>query len=164
MNLADVFTVLFVILGLMAVFAAYWLMTAGLFPRATERCAEQLGAGLAKTTLVGLVALVPLVVAGSLITKNMASAPGKLLGIAVVLAAILTALAGAAGLALRIGQGLRSEGDEGAPWRKVFRGGVVLALTLGTVVLLPVVLCAGFGAVVLTRRQRTAAVPVMASE
>ncbi|MCX6951932.1 MAG: hypothetical protein NTV51_07175 [Verrucomicrobia bacterium] len=165
MNLADVFTFLFVILGLMAVFAAYWLMTAGLFPRSTERCAEQFGAGLVKTTLVGALTLIPLVVAGTMITKTMASAPGKFAGIFLVIAAIFIALAGAAGLALRIGQGLRSAGDEQAPWRKVFRGGVVLALTLGTLVLLPVVLCAGFGAFVLTRTgSRAAAVSLAAHE
>ena len=154
MNLADVFTVTFVILGLMTVFAAYWLMTAGLFPRWTERCAERIGAVPVRATVVGLVCLVPLVAAGIFISKTLASAPGKFAGIILVIAAILTALAGAAGIALRIGQGLSSANDEREPWRRVLRGGVVLALTLGTIVLLPVVLGAGFGAMVLAGLKR----------
>lgn len=151
MNLADVFTFLFVILGLMAVFAAYWLMMAGLFPRSTERCADQVGAEPVKTTVVGLVSLVPLIAVGVSVTRLSAGAPGKLGGVLLVIAVIFVALAGAAGLALRIGQGLRSAADEQTPWRRTLRGGIVLALTLGTIVLLPVVLGAGFGAFVLTR-------------
>ena len=43
MNLADVFTVVLVILGLLAVFVAVWLVTAGLFPALAERCADRFG-------------------------------------------------------------------------------------------------------------------------
>lgn len=158
MNLADVFTVTFVILGLMAIFVAYWLVVAGLFPACTERWAERFGAAPVKAGVVGLVSLVPLVTIGIIFTKAMASPLGKMVGVIFVVALILAALAGAAGIALRVGQGLRSAKDEGEPWRRVLRGGVVLALTLGTIVLLPVILGAGFGALILAKTKRNGAV------
>ena len=43
MNLADVFTFLFVILGFVIVFVSYWLMAAGLFPEFVERSAAHFG-------------------------------------------------------------------------------------------------------------------------
>lgn len=154
MNLADVFTVLSLILGLMAVFTAFWLLTAGLFPRWTERWAARIGESPVKCIVVGLVVFIPLLVMGFNLSKLLPGPLGKLLGVIVVLSTVLLALAGASGLALRIGQGLRSENDEREPWRRVFRGGVVLALTLATIVMLPLVLGAGFGALLLGRSGR----------
>lgn len=149
MNLADVFTVLFVVLGLMVVFVAYWLLAAGLFPLVVGRCAERVGASLGKTVLVGTAGLVPLITAGILIARAASNPLGKIFGVLVVIGGILLALFGAAGIATKIGQGLAAANDEREPWRRVLRGGVVLALALGTVVLLPVMLLAGFGALVL---------------
>jgi len=149
MNLADVFTVLFVVLGLMVVFVAYWLLAAGLFPNVVRRCAERVGASLGKVVLVGTVGLVPVIVVGIYISKIASNPLGKIFGVLVVFGGILLALLGAAGIATRIGQGLASVNDEREPWRRVLRGGVVLALALGTVVLLPVMLLAGFGALLL---------------
>jgi hypothetical protein len=159
MNLADVFTFLFVILGFLIVYVGYWLMAYGLFPRQTERCAEQISRAPVKTTLLGAVMLVPLITIGFLISSKAPNAVGKILGIGLVLVALLVALFGAAGLALRIGQGLKSTRDELEPWRRVLRGGIVLGLTfvmpfLGTFVLMPFAFLAGFGAIVLARPQR----------
>ena len=49
MNLADVFTFLFVILGFLIVYVGYWLMAFGLFPRLTQRCAERISTAPVKT-------------------------------------------------------------------------------------------------------------------
>jgi hypothetical protein len=49
---------------------------------------------------------------------------------------------------------LPSSRDAGEPWRIVLRGGIVLALTYGTLVMLPVTLLLGFGAFVLSARLR----------
>jgi hypothetical protein len=78
--------------------------------------------------------------------------PGfRLLSLSLVIAVILAALAGAAGLALRIGRGLPASADGDEAWRRVRRGGIVLAITYGTIVLLPLTLLAGLGALVLAR-------------
>ena len=161
MNLADVLTVVFVILGLLIVFVAFWLMAAGLFPRHVERSADEIGAAPVKCALIGLGCVVPLFAAGILLGKVAQSAPGKLASFLIIVSTVLIALFGTAGLALRIGQGLPSARDAAEPWRRVFRGGVVLAITYGTVVLIPLTLLAGFGAFVLasTRKGAPAVAP-----
>lgn len=164
MNLADVFTVVFVILGLLVVFVGCWLMAAGLFPQRIARCAEQLGAAPAKCALVGLACVVPLFALGIVVGKVAQSAPGKLGSFLIILSTILLALFGTAGLALRIGLGLPAVRDQNEPWRRVFRGGVVLAITYGTLVLIPVTLLAGFGAFVLSAGRKPSPAPAPASE
>lgn len=159
MNLADVFTVVLSVLALLVVFVGCWLLATGLFPHRVERCAEQLGGAPVKCGLVGLGCLIPLLLAGIQIGKVAQTAPGKLSSVGLILATILIALFGTAGLALRIGQGLASPRDQQEPWRRVLRGGVVLAITYGTIVLLPLTLIAGFGAFVLTQRPRRLAPP-----
>jgi hypothetical protein len=162
MNLADVFTFLFVILGFLIVFVGYWLMAFGLFPRQTERCAAQISRAPVKTTLLGAITLVPLISLGLLISSKAPNGGAKILGLGLALMALLVALLGAAGLALRIGQGLHSARDEAEPWRRVLRGGIVLGLTfvlpfLGTFVLMPFAFISGFGAMILARPRRALA-------
>ncbi|MEO6246675.1 MAG: hypothetical protein ABIQ12_14710 [Opitutaceae bacterium] len=157
MNLADVFTVVFVILGFLTLFVGVWLASAGLFPRLVGRCAERLGASPWKCGAVGIGASVPLLALGIKIGNVAPNAALKVLSFAIIASTILAALIGTAGLALRIGQGLRSAEDDAAPWRRVRRGGVVLALTYLTIVLLPVTLVAGFGALLLTLLSHAAA-------
>jgi hypothetical protein len=158
MNLADVFTVVLVVLGLLTVFVGWWLAMAGLFPRLVEGCAEKLGTAPLKCFVVGMVCVVPLIAGGLIFGRVSTNAPGKLLSAAVIILIILTALAGTSGLALRIGRGLSAANDSGEPWRRVRRGGIVLAITYGTIVLLPLTLLAGFGALVLAgwaRREKS---------
>ena len=162
MNLADVFTVVFVILGFLIVFVGCWLMAAGLFPRRVERCAEELGAAPVRCALVGLACVVPLFILGILIGKAAQSGPAKLASFLYIVSLILIALFGTAGLALRIGQGLPAARDQQEPWRRVLRGGVVLAITYGTLVLIPVTLFAGFGAFVRAAFRRGAPAPASA--
>jgi hypothetical protein len=149
MNLADVFTVVLVIAGLLTFFVGLWLMAVGLFPRVIDRCADRIGTMPLRCAGVGVACLVPWITVGVLLGRSMPDAPGKLLSAALIVGAILTALFGTAGLALRIGQGLSSAGDAAEPWRRVLRGGVVLAITYLTFVLLPLTLLAGLGAFVL---------------
>lgn len=168
MNLADVFTVTLVILGFLIVYIAYWLMSAGLFPRFVERCSEQIGRAPILTTLVGAVTLVPIVAIGLAISSKAPNSAGKIAGLAVALIGILGALFGSAGLALRIGTGLKSRRDERDPWRRVLRGGIVLGLTfvmpfLGTFVVMPLAFIAGFGAFLFCVLRRAAA-PARADE
>src|SRR6185503_8660692 len=102
MTLADGFTVVLVILGLLIVFVGYWLMAAGLFPRRIERCAEEIAATPVKCVLVGLACMVPLFALGIAVGKAAQSAPGKLSSFLIIVSSILIALFGTAGLALRI--------------------------------------------------------------
>ena len=151
MNLADVFTVFFIIVGFVIVYVGYWLLAAGLFPTMVERCAEQVGRAPVKTTLLGLVTFGPLLAIGFGISSKAPNAAGKAFGIGIVLVASLAALFGSAGLALRIGTGLKSSRDERDPWRRMLRGGIVLGLTfvlpfLGTFLVMPLAFVSGFGA------------------
>jgi hypothetical protein len=155
MNLADVFTVVFIILGFLIVFVAYWLAAAGLFPTLVERCSQRLGASPIKSTLIGLITWGPMLAIGSWISNHAPNGPAKLIGVLILIASALIALAGSAGLAFRVGAGLRSSRDEIEPWRIVLRGGIVLALTfvlpfVGTAVMVWSFI-AGFGALVLGR-------------
>lgn len=157
MNLADVLTVVLVILGLLAVFVGVWLLTAGLFPTLAERCAERLGEVPVRCGLTGLGVLVPLLALGVWVGRVSPNAPGKILSVLIFVLILLAALAGSAGLALRVGRGLPSARDEAEPWRRVLRGGVVLALTFLTVVLIPLTLVPGLGALVLAAGGRRGA-------
>ena len=165
MNLADVFTIVFIILGFLIVYVAYWLMSAGLFPRFVERCAAQIGQAPVKTTLLGVVLLVPLVAIGLGISSKAPNGALKLFGIALALLGLLAGLFGSAGLALRIGQGLKSARDEQEPWRRVLRGGIVLGLSfvlfpIGTFIVMPFTFICGFGAfVICARRDKRSVVP-----
>jgi hypothetical protein len=171
MNLADVFTILLVILGFLIVYVAYWLMSAALFPKFAERCAAQIGRAPVKTTLLGAVTFAPIVAIGMGIGSKIPNPVAKLLGFSVALAALLAALFGSAGLALRIGQGLKSARDEAEPWRRVLRGGVVLVLTfalpfLGWFAVMPLTFVVGFGAflICLFREKLPVSAPALTTE
>ncbi|MFZ9837431.1 MAG: hypothetical protein ACO3JJ_02800 [Opitutaceae bacterium] len=156
MNLADVFTVLLILLGVLAHFIAVWLVTRGLWPDRVERAAEVLGQRPLACLLAGLLTLGPGVAAGIAVGRVIPGPAGRLLSAVVLLTVILVSLGGAAGLALRIGRGLPSARDVAEPWRPVLRGGIVLSLVQLTVVLLPVTLVLGAGA---WWRSRPAATP-----
>jgi hypothetical protein len=167
MNLADVFTFLFVILGFIIVFVGYWLMASGLFPQLVERCADRYATPV-KTTLAGAFTFIPAVTLGLLISNKAPGTAIKVIGLGLALLAALVALFGSAGLALRIGRGLKSERDTREPWRAVMRGGIVLGLTfvlpfLGTFVLMPFAFISGAGAFVLSclRLRQAAPLPAM---
>ena len=161
MNLADVFTVVLFIVGLLTVFVGWWLAIAGLFPQFVERCAEKLGARPVGCWLIGLVIGAPLFIGAGVLSKVAANAPGKLFSVVLLFTILLGALAGTAGLALRIGRGLVGEGEKNDTWRCVRRGGIVLAITYGTIVLFPFTLLAGFGALVLVGFSRKEITPTM---
>lgn len=158
MNLADVFTFLFVILGFIIVYVAYWLATSALFPRLTERCAERFATSPVKATILGLVVWVPVLFIGTTISSKAGNGAVKSVGIFIMIFSGLVALAGSSGLALRVGAGLKSLRDEAEPWRRVLRGGIVLALTfvlpfIGTLVM-AWSFVAGFGAFLLAWPKR----------
>lgn len=149
MNLADVLTVVLVVLALLTVFVALWLLTAGLFPQLADRCADRIGYSPLACALTGLIALLPAVALGLLLSRAAPNALGRLAAAVVFICTLLASLIGSTGLALRLGRGLASADDAQAPWHQVRRGGVVLALTLLLIVTLPLILIPGLGALLL---------------
>lgn len=157
MNLADVLTVVLVVLALLTVFVAFWLLTAGLFPKLADGCAARLGTSPFACAAVGLLALLPVVVLGVLLSRAAPNAAGRLAAAILFIGTLLAALVGSTGLALRIGRGLAASTDAEAPWHQVRRGGVILALTFLIIVPLPLALIPGLGSLVITLLRRAAA-------
>lgn len=160
---ANVLVWLFVTLGFFLMFISYWLAAAALFPVLVEKCERQFGHPVV-TTLFGLLVMGLPVAAGLTVLK--AAPPAlKWTGLVLVAVPILLGLIGSAGPARRIGSGLPSPQDAGQAWRRVLRGGVVLALTfllplIGQALVMPLVMAAGVGAVVISWFRRPVPAPV----
>lgn len=154
-------------LGLTAsyiIIVCYWLLACSLFPQHVERCQLRYTERPVRATITGLLTFVPIVF--------LAAAAGKVphplirvTALTVGLACILVALFGSAGLARRVGEGLPSARDSREPWRRIWRGGLVLAITfylpfVGWFLMLPWTLISGFGVFLLSlpRRERASAV------
>ena len=157
MIMADVLKIFLLIIGLLIVYVSYWLLAQALFPRFVER-ASQLYSKPIKISLIGLVAA-PLPVGIGMLISNLPNPLLRILGLTLMIVPAMLGLVGSAGLTLRIGMGLPSPGDEAQPWRRVLRGGVLLAFSF----LLPVVgwfvlpiwaLVSGFGAFIVCVRER----------
>lgn len=153
MIMADVLTWFLLIVGILIVYNCYWLATKALFPDLVNRCQTAYASPI-KLTGIGLAVGGPLIALGIAVaaTKHPAI---RITGFSLLTLAVFAGLAGSAGLAQRIGAGLRSTADEAQPWRKVLRGGPVLALTcllpfLGWFFLQGWILISGIGALVVS--------------
>ena len=156
--MADVFKILFLVLGALLVLESYWLASAALFPAWVSRARSAYDARAGRATLLGVLVTTPLALAGIALMSKSGNAPLMLAGGLVVSIPVFLALAGSSGLALRIGAGLAMPGDEVAPWRRVLRGGVVLSLTfllpvVGWFIVFPFALVSGVGAALLALRR-----------
>lgn len=135
----------------------HWLVSAGMFPRATERFKSVYDARPIRAVLVGVFTYGPLMV---LFLSN-GKIPNPLFkGLALILGllALLIGLVGSAGLALRIGRNLS---PDTSVWQQGLRGGMMLALVfitpfLGSLFLLHVGLASGFGAFLLAKPWKAA--------
>jgi hypothetical protein len=165
--MADILKILLIIVGILTIYVSYWLLSEALFPALVEGASRQYRRPF-KITLVGLGAAIVPVVLG-LVLANAPNPLVKLIGLTMVVVPALLGLAGSAGLTLRIGAGLPSPVDETQPWRRVLRGGVLLACSfllpvVGWIILPLWVLVSGFGALILYRRElnhnQPAAAPV----
>ncbi len=156
MIMADIFLWVFLILGLLLTINAVWLASASLFPSLSASAPEHYGKPL-KLTLVGLAVALPLFLIG-LALGNANPPLLKVVGVLIVGAVILTGLAGSAGLATRIGNGLPSPIDSDQPWKATLRGGIILSLTfilpfIGWFGILVWTLLTGVGAVALNYKK-----------
>lgn len=150
---ANVLLWLFLTAGFFLVFLSHWLVAVSLFPDYVEKCAAQYRRPVT-VVLLGLLAMTVPVFIGVALLKVLPPFL-KWIGLLTVFAPILGGLLGTAGLALRIGRGLPSTGDEQQPWKRVLRGGTTLALTfllpiLGQILAIPLTLASGLGASLLT--------------
>ena len=150
MAFADVLSVVFIILGFLIAFPAYWLGSRALWPgltRRAERCYRDLPV---RTTLLGIPVTLVLIVLNVVLLAP-PNAAIKFVGALFLAASFGYALAGVAGLAGHIGSRLTSPIDAGRPWRATLRGAVILELTfllpvLGWFLILPLTLLSGVGA------------------
>ncbi len=147
MIMADVLKIFLLVLGMLIVIVSYWLAAESLFPRWVARSQERFRAHPIRIALVGALVGGPLLAVGLALLRA-GSAPIKGLGFVLASAAVLGGLLGSAGLCRRIGEGLPSPADGAQPWRRVLRGGVVLALTFllpfaGWFLVLPLALLSG---------------------
>ncbi len=153
MIMADVFKIVFLVLGTLMVFVSYWLAATALFPRAVSSARAQYDRHAFRITLVGALVGAPLFGVGFAMVAQAPTPLLKLGGGLLLAVPILLGLLGSAGLSERIGVGMPSLGDEHQPWRRVMRGGVVLSLTfllpvIGWFLVLPWTVISGFGAAV----------------
>src|SRR4030095_15557246 len=160
MIMADILKIFLLIVGLLTVYVSYWLVAQALFSNVVERARQQYGKPV-KITLIGLAAAILPVLVGGAISK-LPNPVFKVTGVTLMLIPAMLGLVGSAGLVLRIGAGLPSPLDEQQPWRRVLRGGILLALTfllpfVGWFVLPIWALVSGFGAFILSVKERNAA-------
>ena len=157
MIMADVLKVLLIILGILTIYVSYWLLAEALFPNLVERASQHYRKPVT-ISLMGLgVAVVPIVL--GLLLSKLPNPLAKVTGLTLIAVPILLGLVGSAGFTLRIGAGLPSPADMAQPWRRVLRGGIVLACTfllpiVGWIVLPIWVLVSGLGALIMCLRER----------
>lgn len=137
----------------------HWVTAAGLFPRAVEGFADQYARRPVRATLLGIFTYGPLFLL-LLNSGNIGHPLIKLVALIGGFGALLVAMVGSAGLALRIGRNLSPDADA---WSRVLRGSVVLGLVfitpfLGSLFLMHIGLASGFGAVLLARPWKKAPV------
>ncbi len=151
MIMADVLKIVFLIVGTLIVIVSYWLAATALFPQAVAQARTHYERHPVRITLLGSVVGVPLFLLGVALVAAGPTPLLKIVGGSFASLLLLLALFGSAGLCQRIGNGMPAPLDEFQPWRRVYRGGTVLALTF----VLPIVgwfaiffwtLISGFGA------------------
>lgn len=163
MIMADVWKIVFLILGTQAVMVSYWLLAAALFPEALRRSRAAYDQRIGRLTFVGLATSVPSLLVGAGLLQQGPHPLLKLVGAVLVGAPVALGLVGSSGLCDRIGAGLPGDADARLPWRRVLRGGIVLSFAfvlpvIGWFVLLPWTLVSGVGASLGSiRRSRLAA-------
>ena len=152
MIMADVFKILFLVLGGLIIVNAYWLLTESLFTNAVRRARDGYTNRPFRTTLVGAAAGVPTTFLGVVLLSSGGGLP-SFAGFALLSMLVLVALAGSTGFVRLVGEGLPAERDTREPWRAVIRGGSVVSIACllpiaGWFIVLPLTLASGVGSVI----------------
>lgn len=154
MIMADIFKFLFPLVGTLMSFVCYCLLFEGTFPGAVDRCRRAYQTRPILSMLLGGGVGIP----GTMLAVvffNSGNPLGQFLGFSTLFLLLSLAILGSAGLASLIGHRLNSPQDAQQPWKRVYRGGVVLAITfifpmLGWFLVLPVTLLSGIGAALIS--------------
>ena len=158
MIMADILKIFLIVLGILIVYVSYWLLSEALFPAFVERASRQYRKPV-RISLLGLgVAVLPLFIGAQV--SSLPNPVLKIIGVTLMVLPGMLGLVGSAGLTLRIGMGLPSPLDATQPWRRVLRGGVLLAFSfllpvVGWVVIPVWVLVSGLGALVVSLREQS---------
>jgi len=152
---AHVWTTVFIHVGVILAVIAYFTVGAAMLPRMTERAAKRLAARPLRTTLLGVIVSLPWAIAA--IALMQAGGPLGALGVVLGLSWVLLGLVGGAALARHIGQ----TGDD---WRRVARGGTLIALTwvlplIGWLFVMPLTLATGIGCLIAGLRRELVVTP-----
>lgn len=158
MIMADIFKILFPIIGTLMSFVGYCLLFEGTFPAAVDRCRETYRTRPKRSILLGVGTGVPGATLG-LAILNSGNPLGQFIGFSMLFTMISLAILGAAGLANLIGQRLNSPQDVHQPWKRVYRGSIVLAITflfplVGWFLVLPLTFLSGFGVALISLLSR----------
>lgn len=150
MIMADVFKILFIILGLILCTVSYWLLFQALFASTVEQNRRAILTHPWRVFMTGVFAGLPLFLLGFAIMANGAG-PAKFVGGAIVVVILTLSLFGSTGLIHHIGMRLSAESVAGREGLTVLRGGTVVGIAcvlpvVGWFLLLPVILITGFGA------------------
>jgi hypothetical protein len=155
MIMADVFTVLFVILGFWLLYPACCLMARSLAPDRVEAARDYVAAHPYRSFGWGLVVWAPSILGISVLAQG--PGPLKLAALFGFAALMAHTFLGLAGLATRIGEGIGSPLDADRPWLATVRGMVCLQIPgtlpiLGWFVVAPTAFMLGAGAAWRTRK------------
>ncbi len=97
MIMADILKIVFIVIGILAIYVNYWLMAEALFPALVERASRQYASPL-RITMVGRSRRFVPVVLG-LILANQPNPVTKIVGLTLVVVPGMIGLAGSSGLA-----------------------------------------------------------------
>lgn len=152
MIMADVFKILFLVLGGLIIVNAYWLLTESLCANAVRRARDLYTNRPLRTTLVGVAAGAPSTFLGIVLLSSGGGLP-SFAGFTVLSLLVLIALFGSTGFVRLVGEGLPTERGAREPWRAVMRGGSVVSIACllpiaGWFIVLPLTLASGIGAVI----------------
>jgi hypothetical protein len=158
MIMADIFKFLFPIVGTLMSFVCYCLLFEGTFPGAVERCRQTYLVKPIRSTVLGIVVGIPGIGLGIAMLSS-GNPLGQFLGSSLLFLLTTLAILGSAGLASLIGHRLNSPQDEQQPWKRVYRGGIVLSITflfpmVGWFLVLPFTLLSGLGAALISLKGR----------
>tara|TARA_R110001592_G_scaffold37179_3_gene124184 strand:- start:823 stop:1332 length:510 start_codon:yes stop_codon:yes gene_type:complete len=166
--MADVFKILFLILGMLLCTMCYWLLFQALFSARVEQSRQAILAHPWRIFFTGALVGGPVLLLGVALLQG--AGPAKFIGGATIVTIVTLALFGSTGLVRHVGEQLSAGGTQRPSGLTVLRGGAVVAVAcvlpiVGWFFLIPVVLITGFGASLRTlkyRRPTPLAVPVTA--
>ncbi len=151
--MADVFSVVFIILGFWVALPALCLTLRAFWPGALERSRAQTAEHPWRCVFVGLGVLLPGVFVSVFVASQPAAA--KPIGLLLFAGLFLYTFVGVSGLVTHLGGGLRSPSDEARPWLATLRGALCLVMSatipfVGWFLICPAALVIGAGAMTLS--------------